>query len=88
MSQPPFTTHQRAHFDGSFHVLNDLAKEEYGSDLGFILKDNFRALEDRLWRIGRLAAVDVKRPFAKAVDDSDMASRGPLEAGRAQWKSG
>jgi hypothetical protein len=72
MSQPHSQSISAHTLTDAFHVLNDLAKEEYGSDLEFILKDNSRGLEDRLWRIGRLAAVEVKRPFAKAVDDSDM----------------
>jgi hypothetical protein len=65
--------------------LDALAVQEYAERLDQILTDDSRSLEARLWRIGRLAAIEVKRPFASPIPIEESVQRETLTGARRAW---
>jgi hypothetical protein len=60
-------------------ILDTLSQEEYGATIAEVLSDSSCSQEDRLWRVGRLVGITVKKPFAKdptPIDDPSQSKTG------------
>jgi hypothetical protein len=71
-----------AELQSGLATLDNLARAEYGTDLGGILTDPNRDEADRLWRIGRLIGITIKEPFATPVSIDPSSS---VTGSRRAW---